>query len=98
VTAGTVLIAWAATLELRIADGLVAFDRQAMRALVATVAASALLWIAGEALAPLGAPVRAVGLLLLFWALIWAVLRFGLPESDRQALGTPARKLRLVSA
>ncbi|MBS0503932.1 MAG: oligosaccharide flippase family protein [Proteobacteria bacterium] len=94
VSAGTVLIAWAATLELRITDGLVAFDREAIGALAATLAAAILLWAAGSLLSP--APIRAVGLLLLFWPAQWAVLRFGLPLSDRQALGKTARKLRLL--
>jgi O-antigen/teichoic acid export membrane protein len=94
VSAGTVLIAWAATLELRIADGLVAFDRQAVAALVVALLVSALLWLAGSVLAP--APVRAIGLSLLFWPAQWAALRFGLPLSDRQSLGKVARKLRLL--
>jgi O-antigen/teichoic acid export membrane protein len=97
VSAGTVLIAWVATLELRIADGLVAFDRPAMATLAVSLAASGLLWVAGLTLAPFGAPVRAVGLLLLFFPALWATLRLGLPLTDRQALGKTARKLRLVS-
>jgi hypothetical protein len=96
VSAGTVLIAWAATLELRIADGLVAFDRDAVTTLAAALAASGVLWLAGEALAPLGAPPRAIGLLLLFLPALWITLRAGLPMSDRQALGKTARKLRLI--
>lgn len=94
VSAGTVLIAWAATLELRITDGLVAFDRPAIAALAVTLAAAAVLWGAGSVLAP--APVRAVGLLLLFLPAQWAVLRYGLPLSDREALGKTGRKLRLI--
>lgn len=94
VSAGTVLIAWAATLELRITDGLVAFDRPAIRVLAASLAGGALLWAAGSILAP--APVRAVGLLLLFWPVQWLALRLGLPLADRQALGKTARKLRLI--
>jgi O-antigen/teichoic acid export membrane protein len=96
VSAGTVLIAWAATLELRIADGLVAFDRPAIVTLMAALTASGLLWAVGLVLAP--APVRAIGLLLLFFPGLWATLRFGLPLMDRQALGKTARRLKLVSA
>jgi O-antigen/teichoic acid export membrane protein len=95
VSAGTVLIAWAATLELRIADGLVAFDRAAVVTLAAALAAAGVLWAIGLALAP--APVRAIGLLLLFFPALWATLRFGLPASDLQALGKVARRLKLVS-
>nr|WP_258558416.1 oligosaccharide flippase family protein [Sphingomonas horti] len=95
VSAGTVLIAWAATLELRIADGLVAFDRPAIVTLVTALAASAALWAIGLVLTP--APVRAVGLLLLFFPALWLTLRLGLPAGDRQALGKTARRLRLIS-
>jgi O-antigen/teichoic acid export membrane protein len=93
VTAGTVLIAWAATIELRLTDGLVAFDAGAWRVLGTAAAVSSLLWALG--MLPLSAPVRAMMLLLLFWPALWCVLRFGLPSADRAALGTPARKLCL---
>jgi O-antigen/teichoic acid export membrane protein len=86
VTAGTVLIAWAATVELRWSDGLVAFDRASWRALAVAGGAAALLWAAGQAASPLGAPVRAGLLFALFWPLLWATLRIGLPVSDRAAL------------
>lgn len=98
VSAGTVLIAWAATLELRLFDGLVAFDRPAFRALAITLFAAALLWGAGIALAPLGAPARAIGLLLLLWPAQWMALRLGLARPDLLALGSVSQKLRLVSA
>ncbi len=96
VSVGTVLIAWAATLELRISDGLVAFDRAALKLLAIAGAGVALLWAAGVALAPLGAPVRAIGLVLLFWPVLWLVLRAGLPHADRAALGGPARRIGLA--
>ncbi|MFD1610927.1 lipopolysaccharide biosynthesis protein [Sphingomonas tabacisoli] len=98
VSAGTVLIAWAATVELRLADGIVAFDAAAMRALLTALLLSAVLWIVGSALRPFGAPVRAVGLLLLFWPALWATLRVGLALPDRQALGKTGRRIKLVSA
>jgi O-antigen/teichoic acid export membrane protein len=98
VSAGTVLIAWAATLELRIADGLVAFDAQAIRALAVSLLVSTALWAAGLALGPFGASVRATGLLLLFWPAQWVALRLALPLADRQSLGGVARRLKLVSA
>jgi len=93
VTGGTVLIAWAATLELRIAEGLRAFDAAAWRALIAAGSASAALWAMGTL--PLTAPARAFLLLMLFWPALWCVLRFGLAAQDRGALGNPARLLRL---
>jgi O-antigen/teichoic acid export membrane protein len=93
VTAGTVLIAWAATVELRVADGLVAFDAGAWRALAVAALVSSLLWLCGTL--PPSAPMRATLLLLLFWPALWCVLRFGLSAPDRAALGSGARKLRL---
>lgn len=86
VTAGTVLIAWAATVELRWSDGLIAFDGTALRALGVSIAAAAVLWGTGELATSLDAPVRAGLLLALFWPLLWATLRLGLPVSDRAAL------------
>jgi len=91
-----VLIAWAATVELRVADGLVAFDGQAWTVLAIALLASAALWLAASGAEPLGASGRAAILLLLFWPALWSVLRFGLPAADRHALGPFARKLRLV--
>lgn len=98
VSVGTVLIAWAATLELRISDGLAAFDSSALKLLAVSGTGVAALWAIGLALAPLGAPVRAIGLLLLFWPLLWLVLRLGLPLADRIALGGPARRIGLAPA
>ena len=96
VSVGTVLIAWAATLELRISDGLVAFDGAALKLLAIASAGVGLLWATGLALAPFGAPARAIGLLLLFWPVLWLVLRAGLPQADRAALGGPARRIGLA--
>ncbi len=96
VSAGTVLIAWAATVELRLSDGLAAFDGAAGRALGVAVAASGLLWALGSALAPLGAAPRAIGLMLLFWPVLWLTLRLALPAADRAGLGKGARRLRLA--
>jgi O-antigen/teichoic acid export membrane protein len=98
VSVGTVLIAWAATLELRLSDGLVAFDRAALKLLAVAMAGVGLLFAAGAALTPLGAPARAIALLLLFWPVLWLVLRLGLPAEDRAALGSPARRLGLTTA
>lgn len=98
VSIGTVLTAWAATLELRLSDGLVALDRAALKLLAVAMAAVGLLFAAGAALTPLGAPTRAIALLVLFWPVLWLVLRLGLPAADRDALGAPARRLRLTRA
>lgn len=94
VTAGTVFIAWAATVELRLGDGLVAFDRAAMRALATALVGSLLLGALSAI--PLDGRLRAALLLALFWPVLWSVLRTGLPHQDRAALGKAALKLRLV--
>ena len=96
VSVGAVLTAWAATLELRVIDRVSPFDRSFARLILAAAAAAALLFAAGALIEPLGRPLRAVALLLLFWPLLWAVLRYGLPPADRAALGSPARKLALA--
>jgi len=94
VSAGTVAIAWAATLELRLTDGLAAFDGPALKALAAALLAVALLW--GLGALPLPAPARALLLFAAFWPLVWGVLRVGLPAEDRAALGAAGRRLRLA--
>jgi O-antigen/teichoic acid export membrane protein len=86
VTTGTVLIAWAATVELRWSDDLRAFDAPAMKALTVAGLAALSLWGIGSAIEPLGAPFRAATLFAAFWPLLWLTLRLGLPVSDRAAL------------
>lgn len=93
VGAATVLVAWAATVELGIAERVLPFDRR----LAACLAVSLTGVAAMAAVAALfGGPVRFV-LLHLVWApTTWLALRFGLARDDRIALGGFARKLRLV--
>ncbi len=86
VTAGTILIAWAATLELRLSDGLAAFDADAFKALALAMAAAGFLWAIGTLADPLDGRVRAAILFAAFWPLLWVVLRFGLPRADREAM------------
>jgi O-antigen/teichoic acid export membrane protein len=92
----TVLVAWAAALELRVSDGIAMLDAAAWRALALAVLGVAGLAAIGLALAPAGAQVRAFGLFLLFWPMLWLVLRFGLSEADRIALGGFARRIGLA--
>lgn len=95
VGAATVAIAYAATLELRISEGLSPFDRKLFRGLFVALLGVALMglaawWTRG--------PVRFASVLTL-WALAsWCALRFGLVRGDREALGGLARRLRLVPA
>lgn len=95
VSAAVVTTAWAAVLELRISDGLTPFGNGFWRSAALGLSSVALLWIAGELLAPLGAPLRAIGLFLLFWPLLWAGLKYGLDAGDKTALGKLGRRLRL---
>lgn len=95
VSVAVVATAWAAVVELRISDRLTPFGPGFWRALTAALAIIIMLWVAGEALLPLGAPIRAIGLLALFWPLLWLGLRFGLDTNDKTALGKLGRKLRL---
>ena len=95
VSAAVVATAWAAVLELRISDGLTPLGAGFWRALAAGVLIISALWLAGEGLAPFGAPVRAIGLLILFWPLLWLGLRFGLDTADKAALGKLGKTLHL---
>ena len=96
VAAGTVVIAWAAAIELRITDRLSPFDRKLLVGLGVAVAGLAAMAAIGEALSPFGARPRALALLLLFPLVAWASLRFGLSRSERAALGRLGRWVRLA--
>jgi O-antigen/teichoic acid export membrane protein len=96
VSAGTVLAAWAAAVELRWSDSLKTFDGKTMIAVAVAVAGVAVMVAAGYALEPLGARVRAVLLLPLFAAATWVALRLGLSRSDRLALQPLSGRLRLL--
>lgn len=96
VSVGTVLTSWAAMFELRIADGVASFDRGSWRALGISLLGVIGLALASLVLAPLGSRLRAISLLLLFWPMLWLVLRFGLSGVDRLALGSAARRIGLA--
>jgi hypothetical protein len=95
VSAAVVATALLAVAELTVSDRLSPFTKGFWKAASASGLCITALWAAGIALAPLGAPVRATGLLLLFWPLLWMALRFGLEAEDKAALGKAAIKLRL---
>ena len=93
VSAATLAAAYAATLELKISDGLSPFDSRLFGALALGLVGVALM-AAAEAL--MAGPVR-FGSVLLIWAVTsWLTLRHGLGRADREALGPVAAKLRLV--
>jgi O-antigen/teichoic acid export membrane protein len=93
VGAATVLIAYAATLELRISDKLSPFDRKLFLGLSVALAGITLMALASDAT---HGPVRLAAILLLWAATSWCALRLGLTRTDREALGGLARGLRLV--
>jgi O-antigen/teichoic acid export membrane protein len=93
VAAGTLVSSYAATLELKIGDGLSPFDRKLFQGLAVALAGFAAMALADRAvLGPLG-----FALLLVIWAATsWLALRYGLTRDDRIALSGLSRKLRLV--
>ncbi len=93
VAAGTLVSSYAATLELKIADGLSPFDRKLFQGLAIALVGFAAMALADWAvLGPLG-----FALLVIIWAATsWLALRYGLTRDDRIALGGLSRKLRLV--
>jgi O-antigen/teichoic acid export membrane protein len=93
VGAATVAIAYAATLELRIAEGLSPFDSKLFRGLAVALAGVALMALAAHFTR---GPLRFACVLALWAAASWCALRFGLVRGDREALGGLARRLRLV--
>ena len=93
VAAATILVAYAATLELQLAEGLHPFDGKLFRGLGVAAIGLGLMAIAEHLL---GGPARFAAVFAL-WALTsWCALRFGLLRSDREALGPLASRLRLV--
>ena len=93
VAAATMIIAYAATLELKVSDGLSPFDRKLMQGLAIAVAGVALMALAESVTR---GPVRFASVLALWAATSWLALRFGLNRPDREALGGLARRLRLA--
>ena len=93
VAAGTLISSYAATLELRISDGLWPFDRKLLQGL-----GIALAGFAGMALADslTRGAIGFAAILLLWAATSWLALRYGLTRDDRLALGGLSRRLRLV--
>ena len=95
VSVAVVVTAWAAVIELKVSDGISPFGLGFWRAVGLGAAILIMLWLAGEALAPFGETLRAIGLFALFWPMLWAGLKFGLERDDKEALGKLGRRLRL---
>jgi O-antigen/teichoic acid export membrane protein len=96
VSFGAVAIALAAVIELWLSDGLHPFDFPFLRGLIAGSLGVAMLALLGFLFDPLGAPIRAATLFLLFVPLCWITLRLGLDRGDREALGAFAKRTRLI--
>jgi O-antigen/teichoic acid export membrane protein len=93
VAAAVVASAWAATVELRLSDGLTPFDRKLFQGLAVTL--TGVLAMSAVEYAT-GGPVRFVAVLALWAGTSWLALRYGLTREDRLALGGLSRRLRLV--
>lgn len=89
----TLVIAYAATLELQLSDRLTPFDRKLFLGLAVALAGVALMAGAAQIL---HGPVRFATVLLLWAAASWCALRLGLTRGDRESLGGFGRALRLV--
>ena len=90
----TVAIAYAATIELRLTDGLTPFDHKMVHGLAVALTGVALMWLVQHFT---HGPVRFVSVLVC-WALAsWCALRLGLTRSDREALAPLSRTLRLLA-
>jgi O-antigen/teichoic acid export membrane protein len=95
VAVGLAIVAssYAATIELRLSDGLSPFDRKFLQgfalALVGVGLMAGVEWLSSG-------PVRFASLLILWLGTSWATMRYGLTREDREALGPVSRRLRLV--
>jgi len=93
VAVAVVASTYAATLELRIADGLSPFDRKLLQSLAIALTGVALMALSEYLF---DGPLR-FALVVLLWAITsWLALRYGLNREDRLALGGLSRRLRLV--
>lgn len=93
VGAATIASTYAATVQLKLSDGLTPFDRKLFQALALSLASCALMALAEQLL---HGPVRFAACALLWAATSWLTLRYGLTREDRLALGGVARRLKLV--
>ncbi|MEA3015450.1 MAG: hypothetical protein QOI38_172 [Sphingomonadales bacterium] len=93
VAAATLVGAWAATIELKLSDGLSPFDRKLFQGLGVALLGVALIGLADRLLA---GPAGFAVMLGLWAATTWLALRYTLTRDDRLGLGGFARTLRLV--
>ncbi|HYJ53047.1 MAG TPA: lipopolysaccharide biosynthesis protein [Allosphingosinicella sp.] len=91
--AATIASTYAATIQLRVSDGLTPFDYKLFQALGLALAGCALMALAESVL---HGPARFAACALLWAGTSWLTLRYGLTREDRLALGGLSRTLRLV--
>jgi O-antigen/teichoic acid export membrane protein len=91
--AATIASTYAATIQLRVSDGLTPFDYKLFQALGLALAGCALMGLAESVL---HGPARFAACALLWAGTSWLTLRYGLTRDDRLALGGLSRTLRLV--
>ncbi|WP_421992461.1 lipopolysaccharide biosynthesis protein [Qipengyuania sp.] len=96
VSVATVVIAWAAVIELIAIDRMQPFDILFAKGTFTGIAGILLLYAIGMLLDPLGSTARMTGILSMLLPICWLTLRAGLGSDDRHALGKPARVLRLA--
>lgn len=89
----TVASTYAATIELRLSDGLTPFDYKLFQGLGVALAGVGLMALAVQVT---GGPARFGAVLALWAATSWLALRHGLTRDDRLALGGLSRRLKLV--
>jgi O-antigen/teichoic acid export membrane protein len=93
VAVATLVGTGAASIELKISDGLSPFDARLLRGLLIALAGVALMGLAEHFFR---GPLRFAAVLALWAITSWCALRWGLVRSDREALGGLSRALRLV--
>ena len=93
---GIVLMSYLALIELHLGDGLNPFSGRYWLGLAISLLTSGAMFGIERLVAPLGPAARALTVALLFPVTMWLGLRFGLSRSDREALGSIGRRLRLA--
>lgn len=96
VSAGWSVAAVLAIVEVRVADGLRTFSGRLWLGLAISAATGALMWAADRGAAAWGALAEAAVVILLALVATWLGLRFGLTRTDREALGSIGRRLKLT--
>jgi O-antigen/teichoic acid export membrane protein len=96
VAGGILVPALLALIQLRVANRLDALSGRLGIGVGVGVLAALLFAVAKYLIAPLGAWAQAIAICMLLPPALWAGLRFGLKRSDREALGRPAVRLRLI--